>query len=503
MPFNSVFSWLIGRRMARINDYRQNPIPNQFKTFHFLIQKGKETVYGQKIGLPEVVDIGSFQQHVPLSDYGTLKPYIDASIHGAETQLWPGKTSWFAKSSGTTADRIKILPITEDSLLQNHYANGKDLLAQYYANHSKRKLYNAKHLIIGGSGKIDQSEEGIFIGDLSAIIINHLPTWTELRRTPKKDIALLENWEEKLERMAESVLNENICIIAGIPSWTLLLLKKVLEKSGKNSIVEVWPNLELYIHGGMSFKPYQEAFHDILQIPSMNYVESYNSSEGYFGLQDQIDSKELLLLTNSQVFYEFIPMTEFEGLDSKTVITLENVETDKEYALVITTSSGLWRYIIGDTVRFSQLHPFRFVVSGRTTHYINAFGEKLIIEHAEKAISTAALRTNAQISDYTAAPYFNEKKVVGGHHWLIEFREEPNDESLFLAELDRLLKAENADYDAKRKDNINIGYPKLTTVPSGTFHLWLKSKGKLGGQHKVPRLMNDDRLLNEILALTL
>jgi hypothetical protein len=503
MPFNSVFSWLIGRRMARINDYRQNPIPNQFKTFHFLIQKGKETVYGQKIGLPEVVDIDSFQQHVPLSDYGSLKTYIDDSIHGAEAQLWPGKTSWFAKSSGTTADRIKILPITEDSLLQNHYANGKDLLAQYYANHSKRKLYNAKHLIIGGSGKIDQSEEGIFIGDLSAIIINHLPTWTELRRTPKKDIALLENWEEKLERMAESVLNENICIIAGIPSWTLLLLKKVLEKSGKNSIVEVWPNLELYIHGGMSFKPYQEAFHEILQIPEMNYVESYNSSEGYFGLQDQIDSKELLLLTNSQVFYEFIPMTEFEGLDSKTVITLENVETDKEYALVITTSSGLWRYIIGDTVRFSQLHPFRFVVSGRTTHYINAFGEKLIIEHAEKAISTAALRTNAQISDYTAAPYFNEEKVVGGHHWLIEFREEPNDESLFLAELDHLLKVENADYDAKRKDNINIGYPKLTIVPSGTFHKWLKSKGKLGGQHKVPRLMNDDRLLNEILALTL
>jgi hypothetical protein len=503
MPFNSVFSWLIGRRMARINDYRQNPIPNQFKTFHFLIQKGKETVYGQKNGLTEVVDIDSFQQHVPLSDYGSLKTYIDDSIHGAEAQLWPGKTSWFAKSSGTTADRIKILPITEDSLLQNHYANGKDLLAQYYANHSKRKLYNAKHLIIGGSGKIDQSEEGIFIGDLSAIIINHLPTWTELRRTPKKDIALLENWEEKLERMAESVLNENICIIAGIPSWTLLLLKKVLEKSGKNSIVEVWPNLELYIHGGMSFKPYQEAFHEILQIPEMNYVESYNSSEGYFGLQDQIDSKELLLLTNSQVFYEFIPMTEFEGLDSKTVITLENIETDKEYALVITTSSGLWRYIIGDTVRFSQLHPFRFVVSGRTTHYINAFGEKLIIEHAEKAISTAALRTNAQISDYTAAPYFNEEKVVGGHHWLIEFREEPNDESLFLEELDHLLKVENADYDAKRKDNINIGYPKMTTVPSGTFHLWLKSKGKLGGQHKVPRLMNDDRLLNEILTLNL
>ncbi len=501
MPFNSVFSWLIGRRMTRINDYRQNPIPNQLDTFNFLLNNGKETVYGQKIGLTEIHDVDSFQRNIPLSDYGTIKPYIEASIAGTESQLWPGKTSWFAKSSGTTADRIKILPITQDSLLQNHYANGKDLLAQYYANHSKRKLYNAKHLIIGGSGKIDQSEDGVFIGDLSAIIINHLPTWTELRRTPKKDIALLENWEEKLERMAESVLDENICIIAGIPSWTLLLLKKVLEKSGKDSIAEVWPNLELYIHGGMSFKPYQAAFNEILQIPSMNYVESYNSSEGYFGLQDQTTSKDLLLLTNSQVFYEFIPMKEFDGLNSKTIVSLENVEVDKEYALVITTSSGLWRYIIGDTVRFSEIHPFRFVVSGRTSHYINAFGEKLIIEHADKAISTAALRTHAQISDYTAAPYFDEEKVIGGHHWLIEFREEPNDEGQFLEELDQLLKNENADYDAKRKDSINIGYPKMTKVPSGTFHHWLKSKGKLGGQHKVPRLMNDATLLNEILNL--
>ena len=312
----------------------------------------------------------------------------------------------------------------------------------------------------------------------------------------------MDNWEEKLERMAESVLDENICIIAGIPSWTLLLLKKVLEKSGKNSIVEVWPNLELYIHGGMSFKPYQAAFEEILQLPKMNYVESYNSSEGYFGLQDQCDSKELLLLTNSQVFYEFIPMNEFDGLDSKTVVTLENVETDKEYALVITTSSGLWRYIIGDTVRFSQLHPFRFVVSGRTSHYINAFGEKLIIEHAEKAISSAANQNNVQISDYTAAPYFDEEKVVGGHHWLIEFREKAKDEAKFMVDLDKCLKEQNADYDAKRKDNINIGFPKLTVVPTGTFHHWLKSKGKLGGQHKVPRLMNEPDLLNEILTLT-
>jgi hypothetical protein len=500
MPFNTIFSWLIGRRMARINDYRQNPLANQLNTFEFLMKNGSQTAYGKKVGIQIDLTIQRFQEGIPLSDYGTLKPFIDDSILGAQSQLWPGKTSWFAKSSGTTADRIKILPITEDSLLQNHYANGKDLLAQYYANHSKRKLYNAKHLIIGGSGKIDQSVEGIFVGDLSAIIINHLPTWTELRRTPKKDIALLDNWEEKLERMAESVLNENICIIAGIPSWMLLLLKKVLEKSGKKSIVDVWPNLELYIHGGMSFKPYQAAFDEVLQIPKMNYVESYNSSEGYFGLQDQIDSKELLLLTNSQVFYEFIPMAEFNGLQSSAILTLEHVQVDVEYALVITTSSGLWRYIIGDTIRFSHLHPFRFVVSGRTSHYINAFGEKLIVEHADKAISTAANQNDSQISDYTAAPYFDEEKVIGGHHWLIEFREYPKDEAKFIIDLDQCLKEQNADYDAKRKDNINIGLPKLTVVPTGTFHRWLKSKGKLGGQHKVPRLMNEPDLLHEILA---
>ncbi|MFZ9586999.1 MAG: GH3 auxin-responsive promoter family protein [Crocinitomicaceae bacterium] len=501
MPFNTVFSWLIGRRMTRINDYRQNPFENQRRTLQFLLKNGSQSDYGKKVGLKPDLSHTSFQKNIPLSDYGSLKSHIEAAMEGKENQLWPGKTPWFAKSSGTTADRVKILPITTDSLLNNHYAGGKDLLAQYYHNHSKRKLYNAKHLIIGGSGKIDENEQGIFTGDLSAIIINNLPTWTELRRTPKKEIALLENWEEKLEQMAASVLDENICIIAGIPSWTLLLLKKVLEKSGKSSISEVWPNLELYIHGGMSFKPYQSAFDELLKIPNMHYVESYNSSEGYFGLQDQITSKDLLLLTNSQVYFEFIPMSDFEGIDSKKVLSLEEITTNVDYALVISTSAGLWRYIIGDTVQFRELNPFRFIVSGRTSHYMNAFGEKLIIEHAEKAISTAAIRCKAKISDYTAAPYFHQDNVVGGHHWLIEFDENPEDDEQFLIELDQLLKAENADYEAKRKDNINIGFPKLTIVPTGTFHSWLKSKGKLGGQHKVPRLMNDPYLINEILSM--
>jgi len=500
MPFNTLFSWWIGRRMDRINDYRQKALANQERTFHFLLLQGAQTHYGKQNHFSQIESYEAFRTQVPLADYGTLNLYIDRAIEGETDLLWPGLTKWFAKSSGTTADRIKILPITESSLIENHYAGGKDLLAQYYHNFTNRKLYNAKHLIVGGTGKIEQHNHGIFIGDLSAIIINNLPIWTELRRTPKKEIALLENWEEKLDRMAESVLNENICIIAGIPSWTLLLLQKVLEKSTKQTIAQVWPNLELYIHGGMSFEPYKEAFTQIIGNEAMNYVENYNASEGYFGLQDQTDSKDLLLLTNSEVFYEFIPMDTFDGLNSKEVLSLEEIAPDTDYALVISTSAGLWRYIIGDTVRFTQTHPFRFVVSGRTAHYINAFGEKLIIEHAEKALSQTCAIHKVQIRDYTAAPIFDQPNQVGSHHWIIEFENEPQDLIAFTQTLDAQLKEVNADYQAKRKGNINIGAPLITRVTKGTFHSWLKEKGKLGGQHKVPRLQNTDVLLKEILS---
>lgn len=500
MPFNTLFSWWIGRRMERIQDYRQHALDNQERTLSFLLLEGAGTHYGKKHSFATIENYHDFKKKVPLNDYGTLKPYIDRAIEGENDLLWPGATKWFAKSSGTTADRIKILPITESSLLENHYAGGKDLLAQYYHNFEGRKLYNAKHLIVGGTGKIEQQSRGVFIGDLSAIIINNLPIWTELRRTPKKEIALLENWEEKLDRMAESVIDQNICIIAGVPSWTLLLLQKVLEKSQKETIAAVWPNLELYIHGGMSFAPYKTAFEKLIGKTDMNYVENYNASEGYFGLQDQTDSKDLLLLTNSEVFYEFIPLDLFEGLDSQTVLPLEEVKTNTDYALVISTSAGLWRYIIGDTIRFTQTQPYRFIVSGRTAHYINAFGEKLIIEHADSAISKTCEFHQIQIREYTAAPDFSKNEQVGAHHWLIEFENEPQDLLAFSRTLDTELQKVNADYDAKRKGNINIGAPLITTVPQGTFHKWLKKKGKLGGQHKVPRLQNSDRLLKEILA---
>ncbi len=498
MPFNTLFSWWIGRRMDRIQDYRNQALANQARTLDFLLLEGSQTLYGKNYKFASVKNYQEFKSKVPLADYGILKPFIDRAIEGENDLLWPGATKWFAKSSGTTADRIKILPITESSLLENHYAGGKDLLAQYYHNFEGRKLYNAKHLVVGGTGKIEQQSHGVFIGDLSAIIINNLPIWTELRRTPKKEIALLENWEEKLDRMAESVIDENICIIAGVPSWTLLLLQKVLEKSKKQSILDVWPNLELYIHGGMSFAPYQHAFDTIIGKPDMHYVENYNASEGYFGLQDQTDSKDLLLLTNSEVFYEFIPMDTFNGLESKEVLSLEEVQTDTDYTLVISTSAGLWRYIIGDTIRFTQTQPYRFVVSGRTAHFINAFGEKLIIEHADSALSKSCQIHGLQVRDYTAAPDFSSANEIGAHHWLIEFEKEPSDLSSFCQTLDEELKQINADYDAKRKGNINIGAPIVSIAASGTFHRWLKQKGKLGGQHKVPRLQNTPHLLKEI-----
>ena len=500
MPFNAVFSWLIGKRQFRIDTYRDFPIESQNKVFDFLLNNSEDTEFGKTYQINKSLNVQQFQQKVPLQDYGTLKPWIDRTIKGEENLLWPEKTSWFAKSSGTTANRIKILPITKDSLFENHYAGGKDLLAQYYTNLPNRKLYNSKHLIIGGSGEVITNNEGIFIGDLSAIIINHLPWWTELRRSPKKEIALLSNWEVKLDKMAHAVIEENICIIAGVPSWTSLLLKKVLEISGKKTIIEVWPNLELYIHGGMNFAPYAVTFNKLIGSP-INYVESYNSSEGYFGLQDQLETKDLLLLTDSQVFYEFIPMAEFNGLESQKVLTLAEVNANEEYALVISTSSGLWRYIIGDTIRFTHIKPYRFIVTGRISHFINAFGEKLIVEHAESAITATCRALQCSIRDFTVAPKFNTANSTGCHEWIIEFEEEPKDFEKFKTTLDLELKKANADYDAKRFENLNIDFPCFHFAPSGTFQLWLKNIGKLGGQHKVPRLMNNRSILEQILQL--
>lgn len=502
MPFNAVFSHIIRKRLPRIRNYSSEPIECQKSVLNYLLNKSQDTSFGFEHQFRNIQSKKQFKTQVPLSNYDSLHPYIKRQIEGEENVLWPGKTSWFAKSSGTTANTSKLLPITVDSLYENHYAGGKDLLAIYYENHSNRKLYNAKHLIIGGSTQINTLTNNTSIGDLSAFIVENLPWWTEIRRTPKREIALMNNWEDKLDQMAQATIEDNICIVAGLPSWTLVLFQRVLDISGKENIHEVWPNLELYIHGGMNISPYQKAFEKMLPNKNMNYVQTYNSSEGYFGLQDQKESSDMLLLTDAQVFYEFIPMNEFNELESKKVIDLQEVKIGEEYAIVLTTSAGLWRYIIGDTIRFTSIYPYRFQVTGRTTHFINAFGEKTIIYHVERALSKAANENNLLIFDFTVAPYFEESKGSGGHQWLIAIdSKHKNQLNKFEDAIDANMKSLNVDYDGKRKGSINMMAPKFTYVQKDVFELWLKKKNKLGGQHKVPRVQNDRIFIEELIEI--
>ncbi|MCX6192662.1 MAG: GH3 auxin-responsive promoter family protein [Flavobacteriia bacterium] len=501
MAIDAIFSWYIEKRIHRIANYRNNPLFCQEDVLSTLITKAGNTSFGNHHRFEKISSYEDFSASVPIQDYTTLKPFIERSIAGELDVVWPGKTDSFAKSSGTTGDRVKILPVTMDSLNENHFAGGKDLLANYYLNHPSRKLYSKKHLVIGGSADLTQKNANGFVGDLSAIIVKNLPWWTEYRRTPSVEIALNPDWESKLEEMAKATISENIGIITGVPSWTLLLIKRVLELSGKSNLHDVWPNLELYMHGGMNFAPYEKEFKKLIPSQNMNYVDSYNSSEGFFGMQDQLNSKELLLMTDSGVFFEFIPMDSFDGINSKVIVPLGEVDINTEYALVISTSAGLWRYIIGDTLRFVSTSPFRFIISGRTTHFINCFGEKMIVQHAESALTDICHQLNAQINDFTVGPYFNESGSNGGHEWFIEFDREPKFLDEFEIALDMALKKYNSDYEAKRFKNINIGIPKFNYLKKGSFEQWLKSKGKLGGQHKVPRLLNERTILDEIQEL--
>lgn len=501
MVVDTIFSSYIQNRLKRIESFQSQPIESQNKVLSFLINQGKSTEFGKNFEFNTIKDYSSFQKRIPIHDYDGLAPYIEKSINGVPNILWPGTTKWFAKSSGTTGGRIKILPITQDLLYENHYAGGKDLLAMYHKNVPNRKLYSKKHLILGGSNAPEQQTNGVVVADLSAIIIDNLPYWTEFRRIPKKNTVLLSNWEEKLHRVAEESINDNIAIIAGVPSWITVLIKLVLEKSNKKSLIEVWPNLELYIHGGMNIGPYKQTIQELIGNPDMNFLESYNASEGYFGLQNNLEEDDLLLLTDSQIFYEFIPMSSFNGVESSEIIPLEEVKTNIEYAMVISTSAGLWRYIIGDTIQFTSIHPFKFKVVGRTTHYINAFGEKMVIIHAEKAIQTLREKHNLQIIDFTVAPYFSFENGIGGHEWAIETTDHQIAHQELEKDLDEIVRKINSDYDAKRFQALNILPLKINNVKKGTFACWLKNNGKLGGQHKIPRLQNDRDLLEKILSI--
>lgn len=501
MPFNSIFAWMIKKRMSQIDLFRKYPLETQEELFAELIYTAKNTEWGIRYDYRSIRTYEQFRERVPLQDYEDIKPYVDRLIHGEANLLWPGETKWFAKSSGTTSDRSKFIPVTKASLEDCHYKGGKDLLALYYNNFPNANLYNGKHLIVGGSTQINEMGNDSYIGDLSAIIVKNLPWWVEIRRTPSREIALMSDWEPKIELMAKETINEDVCILSGVPSWTLVLAHKILQITGKSNLKEVWPNLEMFMHGGVNFEPYRAEFNKIIP-GDMHYVESYNASEGIFGMQDLPGGNEMLLMLDYGIFYEFIPMDQYDGTASRKVISLAEVEPDKNYAVVISTNGGLWRYILGDTIRFTDLAPYRFRITGRTKSFINAFGEELVVDNAETAIAKTCLDTGAQLKDYTAAPVymqFIEDAHKGRHEWVIEFTQAPENIELFADKLDQHLRLINSDYDAKRTKDIALLGPKVTVAKSGTFDAWLKSKGKLGGQHKVPRLSNHREILEELL----
>jgi hypothetical protein len=502
MPFpiiNSIISWFLKKRKHQIDLFIKYPKEVQDELLSDLIETGKYTEYGRNYDFVNIKSYEDFKDKVPIVHYESLVPYIERARANEPDILWPGQMKWFAKSSGTTNAKSKFIPVTQEAIDDCHFKAGKDMLCLYINNNSNAELFLGKGLRLGGSSSIYEDNDTYF-GDLSAIIIENLPLWADLGSAPKQETALMGEWEIKLDRIVEETLEENITSLVGVPSWMLVLLNKVLERTGKQNILEVWPNLEVYFHGGVNFDPYREQFKKLIPDPNFKYYENYNASEGFFAIQDQNDSNEMLLMLDYGVFYEFIPMDQYQG-ELSNAISLSEVEINKNYAVVITTNSGLWRYIIGDTVKFTSTDPYRIKITGRTKHFINAFGEELIIENTEKALEYACQVSGAQVSEYSAAPYFLLGEQAGHHQWMIEFTIEPADLKGFTYALDSKLQSLNSDYEAKRFNNITLNPPEIFVARQNLFYDWLKSKEKLGGQHKVPRLQNSREMFEELLQL--
>jgi len=496
---NSVISWFMKKRMHQIELFMKYPIDVQDEWFKKLILAGRNTEWGKKYDYASINNYNDFVKRVPLNDYNDLKPYIDRLRNGEQNLLWNSEIKWFAKSSGTTSDKSKFIPVSQEALDECHFKGGKDLLSIYCTNHPDTQIFAGRLLGMGGSHFPDNPEAGTFVGDVSAIIMENLPTWVELIRTPDLSIALMSEWESKIEKIAQITCLEDVTNITGVPSWTMVLLKRVLEITGKSNIKEVWPNLELFIHGGVSFSPYQNQFRELIPGP-MNYLETYNASEGFFGIQDRNEADDMLLMLDYGIFYEFIPVNEVEH-STMAAIPLDQVKKGVNYAMVISTNAGLWRYQIGDTVTFTSTEPYRIKITGRTRNFINAFGEELIIDNALKALESACGKTGAMINEFTAAPVYFSDKSSGAHEWLVEFEKAPDDLAYFGEMLDNALKALNSDYEAKRYHNMVLGEPVIRPLPRGSFYNWLKKRDRLGGQFKVPRLSNNRLYVEEILEV--
>lgn len=501
MPLvNSLLNRINSSRLRSIDYFRRHPQEVQEQTLFNLLSRAKNTEYGQLNGFSRFKSIADFQQGLPVMEYEDFKPHIDRMRSGEENLLWPGKISWFAKSSGTTQNKSKFIPVSREGLNGCHFRGSRDVIAIYFDLYPKNGLFRGKGLTLGGSHQVDTLSGSSRYGDLSAILLQNQPWWTDFIRTPSQRVALIPDWEQKLEKITGETLAQNVTSITGVPSWNLVMIKHILNHTGKSNLLEVWPNLELFIHGGVSFTPYRDQYFKLIPSPQMHYLEAYNASEGFFAIQDNPETDDMLLMLDYGVFYEFIPAEQL-GQPNPPAYPIGEVEVGKNYAMLITTSSGLWRYLIGDTVTFTSKSPYKIKITGRTRHFINAFGEEIIIDNAEKAIKKACDATGAQVAEYTAAPVYMETDKKGSHEWLIEFNVDPASLDEFSRLLDAALCEVNSDYEAKRYKNITLDFPLVRSLAKGTFFEWMKRNNKLGGQNKVPRLSNNRDYANQLLAI--
>ena len=500
MSLTDIVGKLFVPRQKEVQKYQHHAEDIQNGVLRHLVSRGTATEYGRNHLFSTINGYEDFARNVPLNTYEELKGDIDRMRHGESNILWPGNIKWYAKSSGTTNDKSKFIPVSHEGLQRIHYKGGADVVALYLRNTPKSKLFDGKSLILSGNHSPNYNLAGSLVGDLSAILIENINPFANLVRVPAKKTALLSDFEVKRDRIAQETLGKNITNISGVPSWMLSVLVRIMELSGKEHLEEVWPNLEVFFHGGIAFTPYRKQYEKLITKSDMHYMETYNASEGFFGIQDDPSDSSMLLMIDYDVFYEFIPMEEF-GKDNATVVPLSGIELGRNYAMVITTSCGLWRYVIGDTVSFTSRDPYKFVITGRTKYFINAFGEELVMDNAEKGLAYACEQTGAEVLEYTAAPVYMDENAKCRHQWLIEFSHEPADLDVFATLLDRKLQELNSDYEAKRFHNVTLQHLEVVKARPGVFNDWLKSKGKLGGQHKVPRLSNSRRNIDEILEM--
>lgn len=496
---NSIASWVLKQRIHQIELFLKYPNEVQEELLMNLIRRAENTVVGAQYDFASITSYAAFSERVPVSSYEDLQPLIERTRQGEQNVFWDTPIKWFAKSSGTTNAKSKFIPVSNDALEDCHYKGSKDLLCLYLNNNEASEMFLGKSLRLGGSSQIYEDKD-TFFGDLSAILIENMPIWAEFSSTPSSKISLMSEWETKLTAIINETKNENVTSFAGVPSWLLVLMNRLLEETGKGNLLEIWPNLEVYFHGGVSFEPYREQYQKLLPKSDFKYYEIYNASEGFFAIQDLNNSSDLLLMLDYGIFYEFIPMDTFGTTDQK-VIRLADVELFKNYAVVITTNSGLWRYLIGDTVRFTSLNPYRIRVSGRTKHHINVFGEELMVENTDQAIAKACQLTQTEIIDYTVAPIFMDGKEKGAHEWMIEFKQNPTDLVHFQKILDDTLQSLNSDYEAKRYNNMTLNPLVINLARKDLFYDWLKERNKLGGQHKIPRLSNQREYLEQLKNL--